>query len=319
MKVSELILSSPDKTGFSFEVLPPLRGKSIEHLYKNIDALKEFNPLYINITTHRSEMVFKGTADGLYQRVSERSRPGTVAVAAAIQQKYGIPAVPHIICSGFSRTETEHALIDLNFLGINNLLVLRGDKAKHENRFIPNENGHLHANELADQINKFNEGYFVDGTPIESANMNRFSYGVAGYPEKHEEAPNLDIDIKMLKMKVDMGADYIVTQMFFDNQKYFEFVKRCREIGITVPIIPAIKPIVNRNQITILPKVFHVDLPSDLAIELSKCKDDIQAKEVGVEWCKLQAKELIKAGVPSIHFYSHNATESVRQVASDIY
>lgn len=319
MKVSELISSNKGKTGFSFEVLPPLKGKSIEHLFKNIDALKEFNPLYINITTHRSEMVFKSTADGLYQRVSERNRPGTVAVAAAIQQKYGIPAVPHIICSGFSRTETEHALIDLNFLGINNLLVLRGDKAKHENRYIPVENGHLHAIELEEQINRFNEGYFIDGTKMDITNNNRFSYGVAGYPEKHEEAPNMDVDMKMLKMKVDMGADYIVTQMFFDNNKYFDFVKHCRETGINVPIIPAIKPIVNRNQLTLLPKVFHVDLPSELAEELSACKDDTQAKQVGVEWCKQQAKELIAAGVPSIHFYSHNATESVRQVASEIY
>lgn len=319
MKVSEIINSNTNKTGFSFEVLPPLRGKSIEHLFKNIDSLKEFNPLYINITTHRSEMVFKSTADGLYQRVSERSRPGTVAVAAAIQQKYGIPAVPHIICSGFSRTETEHALIDLNFLGINNLLVLRGDKAKHENRYIPVENGHMHAIELEEQINKFNDGFFIDGTKMDMANNNRFSYGVAGYPEKHEEAPNMDVDLKMLKRKVDMGADYIVTQMFFDNEKYFEFVKRCREIGINIPIIPAIKPIVNRNQLTILPKVFHVDLPSELAEELSTCTDDIKAKQIGIEWCKHQAKGLIAAGVPSIHFYSHNATESVRQVATEIF
>ena len=279
----------------------------------------EFDPLYINITTHRSELVFKSTSDGLYQRVSERNRPGTVAVAAAIQQKYGIPAVPHIICSGFSKTETEHALIDLNFLGINNLLTLRGDKAKHENRYIPVENGHLHASELIEQINKFNNGYFIDGTNMDISNNNRFSYGIAGYPEKHEEAPNIDVDIKMLKKKVDLGADYIVTQMFFDNSKYFEFVDRCRATGINVPIIPAIKPIVNRNQLTLLPKVFHVDLPSELAEELSKCNDDNQAKQVGIEWCKLQAKGLIKAGVPSIHFYSHNATESVRQVAAEIY
>ncbi|MBE6309801.1 MAG: methylenetetrahydrofolate reductase [NAD(P)H] [Bacteroidales bacterium] len=319
MKISECITSHPGKTGFSFEVLPPLKGKSIEHLFKNIESLKEFDPLYINITTHRSEMVFKSTADGLYQRVSERSRPGTVAVAAAIQQKYGITAVPHIICSGFTKTETEHALIDLNFLGINNLLVLRGDKAKHENRFIPEPNGHMHATELAEQINSFNNGYFVDGTQMDITNNNRFSYGVAGYPEKHEEAPNMDLDLKMLKHKVDMGADYIVTQMFFDNQKYFDFVKKCKEMGINVPIIPAIKPIVNRNQLTILPKIFHVDLPSELAIALNECKDDNAAKQIGVEWCTLQAKELIASGVHSIHFYSHNATESVKQIATEIY
>lgn len=319
MKVSDLICSKPEKTGFSFEVLPPLKGKSIEHLFKNIDSLKEFEPLYVNITTHRSEMVFKSTPDGLYQRVSERNRPGTVAVAAAIQQRYGITAVPHIICSGFSKAETEHALIDLNFLGINNLLLLRGDKAKHENRYIPVENGHMHAIELEEQVNNFNNGFFSDGTKMDISNNNRFSYGIAGYPEKHEEAPNMEIDIKMLKQKVDMGADYIVTQMFFDNQKYFEFVKKCRETGINIPIIPAIKPIVNKNQLTLLPKVFHVDLPSDLAIELSKCNDDLQAKQVGIEWCISQARELIQAKVPSIHFYSHNATESVKQVASQIY
>lgn len=319
MKISELIHANPHKTGFSFEILPPLRGKSIEHLFKNIETLKEFDPLYINITTHRSELVFKSTADGLYQRVSERSRPGTVAVAAAIQQKYGIPAVPHIICSGFSKTETEHALIDLNFLGINNLLVLRGDKAKHENRYIPVENGHMHASELEEQINNFNDGFFIDGTQMDISNSNRFSYGIAGYPEKHEEAPNIDVDLKMLKQKVDLGADYIVTQMFFDNEKYFSFVKRCREMGINIPIIPAIKPIVSKNQLTLLPKVFHVDLPSELAEELSKCENDKRAKQVGVEWCKTQAKGLIEAGVPSIHFYSHNATESVRQVAKEIY
>lgn len=319
MKISEYISSRHDKVGFSLEVLPPLKGKSIEHLFKNIDSLKEFEPLYINITTHRSEMAFKSTADGLYQRVSERNRPGTVAVAAAIQQKYGIPAVPHIICSGFTKTETEHALIDLNFLGINNLLVLRGDKAKHENRFIPEPNGHMHAIELAEQINAFNNGYFVDGTQMDISNNNRFSYGVAGYPEKHEEAPNMDLDLLMLKRKVDMGADYIVTQMFFDNQKYFDFVKRCKSLDINVPIIPAIKPIVNRNQLTILPKIFHVDLPSELALALSGCKDDVAAKQVGVEWCIQQAKELMASGVPSIHFYSHNATESVKQVATQIY
>ena len=200
MKISELITSNPQKTGFSFEVLPPLKGKNIEHLFKNIDVLMEFDPLYINITTHRSELVFKSTSDGLYQRVSERNRPGTVAVAAAIQQKYGIPAVPHIICSGFSKTETEHALIDLNFLGINNLLTLRGDKAKHENRYIPVENGHLHASELIEQINKFNNGYFIDGTNMDISNNNRFSYGIAGYPEKHEEAPNIEIRSEDLKV-----------------------------------------------------------------------------------------------------------------------
>lgn len=313
------ILKSRTSTGFSFEILPPLKGKGIGQIYATIDRLKEFSPLYINITTHRSEFVFKSTADGLYQRVSERSRPGTVAVAAAIQQKYGIPAVPHIICSGFSRTETEYALIDLNFLGIVNLLLLRGDKAKHENRFIPNENGHSHAVELQEQVNRFNEGYFLDGTQMDIVTGNRFSYGVAGYPEKHDEAPNAEIDLMFLKQKVDKGAEYIVTQMFFDNRKYFDFVDRCRAAGITVPIIPGLKPIVRQNQLNVLPKVFHVDLPTDLATELAKCSSEDAVKQLGVEWCTAQAKELKDRGVPSIHFYSLMAVDSVRKVAEAVY
>ena len=279
----------------------------------------EFKPLYINITTHRSEMVYKSTADGLYQRISERNRPGTVAVAAAIQQRYNIPAVPHIICSGFSKVETEYALIDLHFLGINNILVLRGDKAKHDNRFIPTENGYSHAYELAQQVNSFNDGFFLDGTKMDIITDCPFSYGVAGYPEKHEEAPNQEIDMIFLKNKVDLGADYIVTQMCFDNEKIYDFIKRCREAGINVPIVPGLKPIVNRNQLTMLPKTFRVDLPTDLATELAKCKDDIEAKQVGVEWCAMQAKDLIAHGIPSIHFYSHNATESVRRIAEKVY
>ena len=242
MTIPELIQRKGSK-GFSIEVLPPLKGKGIDQLFAGIDSLKCFEPRYINITTHRSEMVYKSTADGLYQRVSERSRPGTVAVAAALQQRYGIPAVPHIICSGYTKAETEYALIDLRFLGITNLLVLRGDKARHDNRFIPNTGGHAHAVELQRQINDFNNG-------------------TAGYPEKHDEAPNRDIDIAWLKNKIDNGAQYIVTQMFFDNDSYFSFVERCRQSGITVPIIPGIKPIVTKGQLTVLPKVFHVDRKS---------------------------------------------------------
>lgn len=318
MNVSD-ILTHRTSTGFSFEVLPPLKGRSIQQLFTNIDRLMEFNPLYINITTHRSEMVFKSTADGLYRCITERSRPGTVAVAVAIQQKYGVPAVPHMICSGFSKAETEYALIDLNFLGIDNLLILRGDKAKHENRFVPVENGHSFAYELEKQVNAFNDGFFADGTKMDIASDNKFSYGVAGYPEKHDEAPNAEIDLAYLKNKVNLGASYIVTQMFFDNRKYFDFVDRCRQAGILVPIIPGVKPIVNCNQLTVLPKIFHVDLPSDLASELSRCRDNDAAKQVGIEWCTMQARDLMQHGVPSIHFYSHNATESVRRVAQNIY
>lgn len=318
MDIAEIIKNN-GKCGFSFEVLPPLKGKGIVQIYNTIEKLREFNPLYINITTHRSEFVFKSNDDGSYQRVSERSRPGTVAVAAAIQQKYNIPAVPHIICSGFSKIETEYALIDLNFLGINNLLILRGDKAKHENRFVPNENGHSHASELQDQVNSFNEGYFIDGTKMDIMTDSRFSYGVAGYPEKHDEAPNMDIDLMYLKNKVDKGASYVVTQMFFDNQKYFDFVDKCRAIGINVPIIPGLKPIVSAAQLTVLPKAFHVDLPNELANELIKCKDNQAVKQVGIEWCTTQAKELMEKGVPSIHFYSLNASDSVHEIAKAIY
>lgn len=318
MKVTELI-ASHGKTGFSFEVLPPLKGKGIAQLFRNIDILKEFNPLFINITTHRSEMVYKNTPDGLYQKVSERSRPGTVAVAAAIQQKYNIPAVPHIICSGFSKIETEYALIDLNFLGITNILILRGDKAKHESRFIPNENGYSHASELQLQINEFNRGYFIDGTKMDIITGETFSYGVAGYPEKHDESPNLDMDIAYLKQKIDNGAEYVVTQMFFDNSKYYDFVDRCRKAGINVPIIPGLRPITTIGQLNILPKVFHVDMPMQLVSELMKCKDDNEAKVVGVEWCKAQCLDLMAHGVPSIHFYSLNSTRSVERVAASIY
>ena len=318
MKVTELI-ASHGKTGFSFEVLPPLKGKGIAQLFRNIDILKEFNPLFINITTHRSEMVYKNTPDGLYQKVSERSRPGTVAVAAAIQQKYNIPAVPHIICSGFSKIETEYALIDLNFLGITNILILRGDKAKHESRFIPNENGYSHASELQLQINEFNRGYFIDGTKMDIITGETFSYGVAGYPEKHDESPNLDMDIAYLKQKIDNGAEYVVTQMFFDNSKYYDFIDRCRKAGINVPIIPGLRPITTIGQLNILPKIFHVDMPMQLVSELMKCKDDNDAKEVGVEWCKAQCLDLMAHGVPSIHFYSLNSTRSVERVAASIY
>lgn len=318
MTIPEII---SDRKGncFSIEVLPPIKGKGIEHLFKNIDKLMEYSPAYINITTHRSEMVFKSTSDGLYRRVSERSRPGTVAVAAAIQHRYGIPAVPHIICSGYSKVETEYALIDLSFLGITNLLLLRGDKAKHDPRFIPNPDGHAHATELQVQVNDFNNGLFIDGTEMDIVADAPFSYGVAGYPEKHEESPNSELDLMWLKAKVDAGASYVVTQMFFDNEKYFSFVEKARKAGITVPIIPGLKPIINMNQTTILPKVFKVDLPLDLAKALVACKDDNEAKAIGVEWCLAQSRELLQRGVESIHFYSLNATNSVKQVVSKLF
>jgi len=317
MKVIEMI-NSAKKTAFSFEILPPLKGSNIDKVFKTIDALKEFDPKYINITTHRSEMVYKTTETGLYRQVVERNRPGTVAIAAAIQNRYGITAVPHLICSGFTKAETEYALIDLKFLGISDLLILRGDKAKSEKSFKPAEDGNRYAIELQDQVNKFNEGIFLDGSKIDTAE-GFFSYGVAGYPEKHDEAPNLDSDIYWLKEKVKNGAQYVVTQMFFDNQKYFDFVDRCRAEGITVPIIPGLKPLTLLDQLTVLPKIFHVDIPEAFACELRKCKTDADARRVGMEWCTLQARELIAHNVPSIHFYTLMATQSVREVAQQVY
>lgn len=312
--------ASNGKNTFSIEVLPPLKGRSITQLLTNIDLLIEYAPKYINITTHRSEMIYKSVSEGLYQRVSERSRPGTVAVAAAIQNRYKIPAVPHILCSGYSKAETEYALIDLSFLGITNLLLLRGDKAKHESRFIPDPNGHSHASELQQQVNAFNDGVLLDGTNMETQADAKFTYGVAGYPEKHEESPNADTDIHWLKHKVDNGASYIVTQMFFDNRKYFSFVESCRAAGINVPIIPGIKPIVNINQLTVIPKTFKVDLPNELVSALSSCHNSADcAKQVGIEWAISQVKELQDNGIRHIHFYSHNATSSVQSIVKAIF
>ena len=315
MSVVEKIRSAKT-TAFSFELLPPLKGNGIETVYRTIDTLREFDPKYINITTHRSELVFKENAQGLFEQVAERHRPGTVAIAAAIQNKYKIAVVPHIICSGFTREETEYALIDLQFLGITDLLLLRGDKAKHERNFSPT--GHKNATELQVQVNNFNQGLFLDGSKMKSP-IAPFSYGMACYPEKHEEAPNIDSDLFYAKQKVDAGAEYLVTQMFFDNKKYYDFVDKCKANGINVPIIPGIKPITLKNQLTALPKIFHLDLPEEFSTELQKCKTDADAVEVGVEWCTKQAKDLKENGVPSIHFYSMMATQSVKRVAKDVF
>ncbi len=306
------------RTAFSFEVLPPLKGTGINSLFHTIDELREFDPKYINITTHRSEYVYQESPEGLFQKVSLRRRPGTVAVAAAIKNKYNIDVVPHILCSGFTREETEYVLLDLQFLGITDLLLLRGDKAKHESVFIPTPNGYSHAIELQEQVNRFNEGFFCDGSPIKELGQ-PFSYGVACYPEKHDEAPNLDMDIHWLKEKVKAGAQYAVTQLFYDNDKYFRFVKRARTEGINIPIIPGIKPLKTARQLNIIPKTFKVDIPQTLATEVLKCNTDEEVRQVGVEWCITQCKELIAHGVPSIHFYTVAATNSVKQVAKAIY
>ena len=317
MKVVDLIKNT-NKTAFSFEVLPPIKGTGIEKLYKDVDTLREFDPQYINITTHRSEYIYKELGNGLFERTRLRRRPGTVAVAAALQNKYNITTVPHILCSGFSREDLEYELLDLQFLNITDLLVLRGDKAKHESTFIPEPNGHSHAIDVIEQINRFNQGVFEDGSPIKITNT-PFSYGVACYPEKHEEAPNIDQDIYWLKKKVEAGAEYAVTQLFYDNSKYFQFIERVRKEGITIPIIPGIKPFRKQSQLSMIPKTFKVDIPQDLALEALKCQTEEDTETLGIEWCIQQCKELISYGVPSIHFYSVGAINSIKQVAKVIY
>ena len=253
-------ITNNTRTAFSFEVLPPLKGTGIDSLFHTIDELREFDPKYINITTHRSEYVYQESPEGIFHKVSLRRRPGTVAVAAAIKNRYDITVVPHILCSGFTREETEYVLLDLQFLGITDLLLLRGDKAKHESVFTPTPNGYSHAIELQAQVNRFNEGFFCDGSPIKEPGR-PFSYGVACYPEKHDESPNMEMDLHWLKEKVKAGAQYAVTQLFYDNDKYFRFVERARAEGITIPIIPGIKPLKTARQLSIIPKTFKVDLP----------------------------------------------------------
>ncbi len=311
-------LSTKHPTAFSFEVLPPVRGKSIEQVFKTIDRLMPFNPAYINITTHRSEVVYREVASGVFQRTAERTRPGTVAIAAALKGRYGIPTVPHMICSGYSRSELENMLIDLSYLDITDLFILRGDKAKGDNRFMAENDGHSHAVELCRQVEQFNQGLMLGDKEHEPLG-NTFTFGVAGYPEKHEEAMNIESDIEHLKSKIEAGAKYIVTQMFFDNSKFFSFVERCHKAGITVPIIPGIKPLTSLTQQALLPKTFHIDFPVDLSEEFQKCRNNDDVKALGVEWGIAQARELKAAGVPSIHFYSMNASASIEAIAKAIY
>lgn len=318
MNVFELINHSNKQNNFSFEVLPPLKGSGTNKLFETIDKLKDYNPLFINITTHHSEYVYNELGNGLLQRSRIRRRPGTIAIAAAIQQKYNIPVIPHIICSGATKDDIEYELIDLQFLGINNVLLLRGDKAREDKNFTPIDNGYNHTTELIEQVAKFNEGEFIDGTKIRNKGE-IFNFGVACYPEKHEEAPNLTTDITYLKQKQDLGATYAVTQLFYDNKKYFEFVKKAREMGITIPIIPGLKPFAKLSQLTIIPKTFHCDLPEELSREVMKCKSDDDAKTLGVEWCEYQCKDLIDNGVKNVHFYTVSAVDSVKDVVNKLF
>jgi len=318
MKVIDHIKRANGKTLFSIEILPPLKGENIKTLFSNLDPLMEFKPPFIDVTYHREEYVYKKREGGLLDKRSTRKRPGTVGICAAIQNHYKVDTVPHIICGGFSKEETENALIDLQFLGIDNLLALQGDAIKTEARFVPEPDGHHYASELLGQIVSMNKGKFID-EDLENASPTDFCVGVAGYPEKHFSSPNLKTDLKYLKHKVDLGAEYIVTQMFFDNQKYFDFVKQCREIGIEVPIIPGIKPITTRSQTTVLPTIFHIDLPEELAEAVEKCKDNTAVREVGIEWIVNQSKELIKFGVPTLHFYSMGKSDPIYRIAKQLF
>ena len=316
MKVTEHLESAKD-TLFSFEILPPLKGKSIQSIYDGIDPLMEFKPRFVNVTYHREEFIYKERENGLLEKIAIRKRPGTVGICAAIMNKYQVDAVPHLICGGFSKEETENALIDLQFLGIDNVLALRGDSIKTESSFKPHKDGHRFAVELIEQITEINKGnYMMDDVQLEPTD---FCIGTAGYPEKHFEAMNLTTDLQFLKAKVDAGAEYIVTQMFFDNEKYFTFVKACREIGITVPIIPGLKPIKTLEHITFLPKFFKIDYPEALSSELLKCKDSKQVEQLGIEWGIQQSKELKEAGVPCIHYYTMSNSTMVKAIAKEIF
>jgi len=317
MKVTEHI-SQAKNTLFSFEVLPPLKGQNFKELSNNIDPLMEFKPPFIDVTYHREEYVYKKRENGLLEKKTTRKRPGTVGICAAIKNKYSVDTVPHIICGGFSKEETENALIDLDFLGIDNVLVLQGDAIKTEPKFVPEEDGHQYASDLLGQVRDMNEGFYID-EELENANHTNFCIGVAGYPEKHFSSPNLKSDMKYLKQKVAMGAEYIVTQMFFDNQKYFDFVEQCRASDINVPIIPGLKPITTKGQITTLPRIFYIDVPEALADAVEECKDNAAAKQVGIEWSTQQSKELLEYGVPVLHYYSMGRADTIYQIAKELF
>ncbi len=311
-------LAKAKDTLVSFEILPPLKGKTITSIYDHLDPLMEFKPSWINVTYHRSETMFKKKTDGTFEKVDVRKRPGTVGICAAIMNHYNIDAVPHIICGGFTKRETEDALIDLQFLGIDNALILRGDAAKNESSFEPEPGGNKYAIDLLKQVGQLNQGIYLD-EDILNGGKTDFCMGVAGYPEKHFESPNFEIDLIKTKEKVDAGAEYIMTQMFFNNQKFLDYVQACRDMGIMVPIIPGLKPITNKKQLTILPRIFHVDIPTDLSNAINKCKTDAECEQVGTEWLIQQSKELKAVGVPVLHYYTLGKPKVIRDVVSAIF
>ncbi len=316
-KVIEKITNT-DKTLFSFELLPPPKGQGIEYIYRIMDSLMEFDPAYVNITYHQEEVVYRKVKKNLLEKRVVWKRPGTVAISAAIKYKYGVMVVPHLICGGFTREETENALIDLNFLDIHNVLVVRGDPLTGSKVFVPEEDGHEHAIDLVKQVIKLNQGIYLDPELV-NPQPTDFSVGVAGYPEKHPESPNFESDIHFLKKKIEAGAEYIVTQMFFDNRKFFEFEDRCRKAGINVPVIPGIKPLSTLKQLTYLPKTFNIDMPETLVKEILKCKTNEEVYELGIEWGTQQARELIAHGVPVIHFYTMGRTDNIRRIAENVF
>ncbi|RNC84190.1 MAG: methylenetetrahydrofolate reductase [NAD(P)H] [Winogradskyella sp.] len=318
MKVTDHIKNANGKTLFSFEILPPLKGQHIDSIFNNIDPLMEFKPPFIDVTYHREEYIYKELDNGLLKKQVVKKRPGTVGICAAIQNKYQVDAIPHILCGGFTKEDTENFLIDLDFLGIDNVMALRGDAVKSETYFKPEKEGHQYAGELVSQIQNLNAGKYLDEELLNSSKTD-FCIGVAGYPEKHMEAPSLDSDIHFLKKKIKNGAKYIVTQMFFDNSKFFKFVEKCRAEGIDVPIIPGLKPIATKKQLNLIPHRFKVDLPQDLILEVIKCKDNYQVRQVGIEWCINQSKELVKEKAPFLHYYSMGKGDNIKAIASQVF
>ena len=318
MKVIEHIEKANGKTQFSFEILPPLKGQNIQSIFDGIDPLMEFNPPFIDVTYHREEYVYEEQANGLLQKKVVRKRPGTVGICAAIQNKYNVDAIPHILCGGFSKEDTENFLIDLGFLGIDNVMALRGDAVKSETYFAAEKEGHSYASDLVTQITDLNKGNYLD-VELQNSTPTDFCIGVAGYPEKHLEAPNLDSDVHFLKKKIKNGASYVVTQMFFDNKKYFSFVDKCRSEGITVPIIPGLKPISTKKQLNMIPQRFNTDLPEELIREVLKCKDNQAVRQVGVEWSVAQSKELMAENIPFLHYYSMGKSDNISSIAKELF
>lgn len=317
MKVTDHITNAKGKTLFSFEIIPPVKGRNIQELYDNIDPLMEFKPPFIDVTTSREEYIYIDR-DGLLDKKKTRMRPGTVGICASIQHKYNVDTVPHVLCGGFTREETEYLLVDCHYLGIDNVMALRGDAMREEKYFEATKGGHAYATGLVEQIQALNCGKYLHEV-IETDDCADFCIGVAGYPEKHMEAPSLQSDLKRLKEKVLAGADYVVTQMFFDNKKYFEFVDAARAMDIKVPIIPGIKPIAVRRHLNLLPQVFKIDLPQDLVDAVDDCKNNKAVRQVGVEWCIQQSKELMAAGVPVLHYYSMGKSDNIKAIAKEVF